>query len=59
MCLLVDVSVYANTELLFCNIDNIHVMRASALSLAEALATQQNMHLSPKVPSSLSLFLSV
>jgi len=36
-----DVSAYPNTELVFCNIDNIHVMRASAIALAEALATQQ------------------
>jgi len=33
-----DVSQYRNTELLFCNLDNIHVMRNSAMSFAEALS---------------------
>jgi hypothetical protein len=32
-----DVSLYQNTELLFCNIDNIHVMRSSAMALMDAL----------------------
>lgn len=33
-----DVSLYQNTELIFCNIDNIHVMRASAAAMADALS---------------------
>jgi hypothetical protein len=33
-----DVSYYQNTELVFCNIDNIHVMRTSAVALADALS---------------------
>ncbi len=39
-----DVSLYQNAELLFCNIDNIHVMRASANCLADALAAQSSPH---------------
>eukprot|EP01038_Epipyxis_sp_PR26KG_P006333 gene6333-8720_t len=31
-----DVSLYHNTELIFCNIDNIHVMRSSAANFAES-----------------------
>lgn len=33
-----DVSYYPNTELVFCNIDNIHVMRSSATAMADALS---------------------
>jgi hypothetical protein len=33
-----DVSYYPNTELVFCNIDNIHVMRTSASAMADALS---------------------
>lgn len=39
---------YENTELIFCNVENIHVMRASANTWAEALAVQQNLHASSK-----------
>lgn len=34
-----DVSLYQNTELIFCNVDNIHVMRASAVAMADALSS--------------------
>ena len=44
-----DVSMYGNAELIFCNVENIHVMRASAIALADALAMQQNMHATTKV----------
>lgn len=37
-----DTSQYQNTELVFCNIDNIHVMRSSASILAENLTTNYN-----------------
>ena len=40
---------YGNAELIFCNVDNIHVMRASAIAFADALAMQQNMHATVKV----------
>jgi hypothetical protein len=33
-----DVSLYTHTELLYCNIDNIHVMRASLATLFEVCA---------------------
>jgi hypothetical protein len=33
-----DISYYQNTELIFCNIDNIHVMRSSANAFADALS---------------------
>ena len=33
-----DVSQYQNAELIFCNIDNIHVMRTSAQAYADALS---------------------
>ena len=33
-----DVSYYPQTELIFCNIDNIHVMRNSAWAMADALS---------------------
>ena len=36
-----DVSFYPNTELIYCNIDNIHVMRSSAGMFADALASNQ------------------
>ena len=45
----IDVSMYGNAELIFCNIENIHVMRSSANSFADALAMQQNMHANTKV----------
>lgn len=48
---LADVSLYCNTELIFCNVENIHVMRSSAMALADALAMQQNLHSSSKVRS--------
>lgn len=32
-----DVSLYTHTELIFCNVDNIHVMRQSAQVLADLL----------------------
>lgn len=38
-----DVSLYQNTELIFCNIDNIHVMRSSAAIFAEALSNECNL----------------
>ena len=50
ICAPLDVSMYGNAELIFCNVENIHVMRASAIALADALAMQQNMHASTKVP---------
>lgn len=34
-----DVSQYQNAELIFCNIDNIHVMRTSAAAMADALSS--------------------
>ena len=40
-----DISLYPNAELIFCNIDNIHVMRASVQGLAELLYPgEQNTH---------------
>jgi len=39
-----DVSLYQNAELVFCNIDNIHVMRSSANALADTLSAQSNLH---------------
>ncbi|KAJ1425704.1 Myotubularin-like phosphatase domain-containing protein [Ochromonadaceae sp. CCMP2298] len=35
-----DPSLYPNTELIFCNIDNIHIMRQSAAVFADALSSQ-------------------
>eukprot|EP00595_Chromulina_sp_UTEXLB2642_P001091 CAMPEP_0196767284 /NCGR_PEP_ID=MMETSP1095-20130614/38409_1 /TAXON_ID=96789 ORGANISM="Chromulina nebulosa, Strain UTEXLB2642" /NCGR_SAMPLE_ID=MMETSP1095 /ASSEMBLY_ACC=CAM_ASM_000446 /LENGTH=61 /DNA_ID=CAMNT_0042134485 /DNA_START=22 /DNA_END=204 /DNA_ORIENTATION=- len=32
-----DVSTYTNTDLIFCDIDNIHVMRAAVTSFADTL----------------------
>ncbi len=39
-----DISLYQNAELVFCNIDNIHVMRTSANSLADTLTGQSNLN---------------
>lgn len=39
-----DVSAHLNTELVFCNIENIHVMRASAISFADAVASQHHKY---------------
>eukprot|EP01034_Spumella_vulgaris_P031305 gene31305-38677_t len=43
-----DVSMYQNAELIFCNIDNIHVMRSSACNLADTLTGQSCVHSSLK-----------
>lgn len=40
-----DTAEYTNTELIFCNIDNIHVMRASLNNLADATCTGAEMDL--------------
>jgi hypothetical protein len=42
------VTTYTNVELIFCNIENIHVMRNSANLLSEAFLAQQNIHASTK-----------